>query len=74
MMLRARGNLAVALLVGTVALLLAGCQQGGGTSSVGVGTAAGAAAGVGASRARLEAIAGASMTVDLAPWREGCFV
>ena len=44
-----RAGMVVAVLVGSIALSLAGCQNGG-TGSAGVGTAAGAAAGVGASR------------------------
>ena len=38
------------LLAGVATLALTGCEQGGGTGSPGLGTAAGAAAGVGASR------------------------
>jgi hypothetical protein len=49
MTIRVRAGMAVAVLVGSIALSLAGCQNGG-TGSAGVGTAAGAAAGVGASR------------------------
>ena len=39
-----------ALFVGVATLTLAGCEQGGGTGSAGVGTVAGAAAGAGAGR------------------------
>jgi Na+/glutamate symporter len=49
MMITAPARISVAVLVGGIALCVAGCQQGG-TGSAGVGTVAGAAAGVGASR------------------------
>ena len=51
MMSKARTKVVVAVLVGSAALPLAGCQQGGGTGSAGVGTVAGAAAGAGVGRA-----------------------
>jgi hypothetical protein len=50
MTITARAKVAVTVLVGSVALSVAGCQQGG-TGSAGVGTAAGAAAGAGVGRA-----------------------
>jgi hypothetical protein len=45
-----RGRPFTALLAGMAILALAGCENGGGTGSPGVGTAAGAAAGAGAGR------------------------
>ena len=46
----ARVRFRIGCLLGVVGLALAGCETGGGTSSAGVGTVAGAAAGAGASR------------------------
>jgi Na+/glutamate symporter len=50
MMFMARAKVAVTVLVGSIALSLAGCQQGG-TGPAGVGTVAGAAGGAGVGRA-----------------------
>ncbi len=50
MMRAVRARIAVAVLAGSIALPLAGCQQGGGTGSAGVGTVAGAAGGAGLGR------------------------
>ena len=46
----ARARFGIGCLLGVVGLALAGCETGGGTSSAGVGTVAGAAAGAGAGR------------------------
>ena len=46
----ARVRFGFCCLLGVVGLALAGCESGGGTSSAGVGTVAGAAAGAGAGR------------------------
>jgi Na+/glutamate symporter len=46
----ARVRFGIGCLLGVVGLALAGCETGGGTSSAGVGTVAGAAAGAGAGR------------------------
>ena len=52
MMIMARARIGVAVLVGSAALTLAGCEHGGGgTSSAGVGTVAGAAGGAALGRA-----------------------
>jgi len=45
-----RARFGIGCLLGIVGLALAGCESGGGTSSAGVGTVAGAAAGAGAGR------------------------
>ena len=45
-----RARMRVGVLLGIAGLMLAGCESTGGTASPGVGTAAGAAAGVGAGR------------------------
>ena len=45
-----RASAKIALLAGLISLTLVGCENTGGTASPGVGTAAGAAAGVGAGR------------------------
>jgi Na+/glutamate symporter len=50
MMVMTRTGIRVALLVGSMALTLAGCEHGG-TGSAGVGTVAGAAGGAGVGRA-----------------------
>jgi hypothetical protein len=46
----ARVRFGIGCLLGVAGLALAGCETGGGTSSAGVGTVAGAAAGAGAGR------------------------
>jgi glycine zipper 2TM protein len=51
MMPRTRARMAAAMLLGSAALMLAGCEHGGGTGSAGVGTVAGAVGGAGLGRA-----------------------